>query len=207
MVREDDDRAARLDFAAKRVRGHGRSLAPPTADGLRAEDRDWGAVFSGFVEEQERAALARRHAAKREQCEMRCGTSVALETMRKREQTLAVSKHFREAAEMKERADALQLKLAMQTLIDRQRDEIQEFEERKQQGFAFIESERAKARRRLPRLADRADRPRRRDTPRKTFGSGWRERVFGNFDGLALRRYCAEKRAKTAIAPVRGRWT
>jgi hypothetical protein len=217
VVREDYDRAEAINYAAKRIRGYRYSLDRPTGDSLRAElraeERDWDSLFSVFVEdlERERAELASRHASERDQCEMRWGTSVALDKMRKREQTLAVSKRFREAADVKERADALQLKLAVQTLMDRQRDEIQEFEDRKQQGFAFIESERAKARRRLLRLAERTEKrqagARKRSGPRKTYGTGWRERVFKNFDGLALRRYCAEKRARTSVAPVRGRWT
>jgi hypothetical protein len=216
VVCEDYDRAESLDFAAKRVRGYRHSLETPTADSLRseirAEDRDWDTVFSHFVEEQERlrTELSARHSAEREQCEARWGTSVALDKMRKREQGLALAKRFKEAAEMKEQADALQMKLAMDTLLERQRDEMQEFEERKRQGFAFIEGERAKGKRRLMKMAERMERKgkvrRIRNGPRKTYLTGWKERAFKNFDGLALRRYCAEKRAKTAIAPVRSRW-
>jgi hypothetical protein len=124
---------------------------------------------------------------------------------------LALARKFKEAGEVKEKADALQLKLAMQTLLQRQKDEEIELEERKQQGFAFIETERAKTRKRLMRLMGRGEKrvhgKRNRNGPRKTSVMGLREKGFSNFDGLALRRYCAEKRAKTSLGPIRGKWT
>jgi hypothetical protein len=125
--------------------------------------------------------------------------------MRRREQALALEKRFREAALLKERADGLQARLALQALGDRQRDEVQQFEDRRQQGLAFIDAERRKARWRIERLMGRADGAERSAQSRRAYLSGWRERAFRNFDGLALRRYCAERRSKTAAAPARGR--
>jgi hypothetical protein len=159
-------RAEEFDAAAKRLRAYRHSLHPPTPDSLRAEiaaeDREWDSIYQKFIENQEKQLndLFERHKVQREKCDLKWGTSIKLDRMRKREQILALSKRFKEAAEMKERGDALQLKLALQALGEHQRDEIQVLGERRQQGIAFIEVERGKTATRLNRLIAHAERKR-----------------------------------------------
>jgi hypothetical protein len=75
--------------------------------------------------------------------------------MRKQGKELALAKRFQEAREVKERADQLQQKLSMRSLLDRQRDEVTVFEGHFQMGIEFIEKEHQKAKEKFVRVMER----------------------------------------------------
>jgi hypothetical protein len=212
-VRGDYRRAARLDAAVARLREFRYALAPPTVEDLRGdiaeEDRDWDCIGTQFLraQEEQRAALVERQRRERAECEVKWQTSLALEKVRKTEQGLAIEKNFSAAASLKEKADLMQTRLAMQALAAQQRGEMDGFEHGRQQGIAFIEAEREKAKAGIERRIRRREKQEgKRVSVRKIDLSGWKERTFHNFDGLGIRRYCAEKRSKTHIASMRARY-
>jgi hypothetical protein len=216
ILAEDYASAEVLDAAARQLWAHRRSLAPPTADDLQLElqneNSQWNVVYRQFIDSQDvlRQELLIRQRAERRTCEMSGVRSLELDRLRKREKELALAKRFREARDVKDRADDLQMKLAMAALLDRQREQIRAFDELHQQVMAFIDSERGKSRKRLMKGIAALGRGMS-STRRRTFRSPlaakypWKQCTRGIVDGATMKRYCAGRRTRSE-AHTRGRW-
>jgi hypothetical protein len=157
-----------------------------------------------------RQELLIRQRAERRTCDMAGGQSLELDLLRRREKALALEKRFREARDVKDRADDLQMRVAMAALLDRQRDDLRAFDEHHQQAMAFIDGERRKSRRRVLMGIANIERgtP---DRAKRLRGSGpaqtcaWKQRARGNVDGITMRRYCAGRRTQSEAMPARRR--
>jgi hypothetical protein len=195
------------------LRPEGHRTVDELEDEIANEAGEWDRVFTAFMAFQEarQAQMRERHRLERAKNDLKWGSSLEVERLRKREQSLALEKRFKEAADFKARADALQVELAQKTLADRQRNETRVFQEHQQKGIAFIEAEREKIRKELKEQI-KFETSRERRTRRLGKSAPVRRERAGtkltlkSFEGLVLPGPASKKRSRTMLSSERGKW-
>jgi hypothetical protein len=157
IISEDYATAELLDPAGQNLSDYRLAHSPNLRQDMAREDREWDRVYSQFLESQSARSreMLDRHRAERRSCRAGEVGSLELNRMRKQGKELALAKRFQEAQEVKDRADQLQQKLSVLSLLALQRDEREFFEEHFQIGIEFIEKERQRTKEKFMSVIDR----------------------------------------------------